>query len=246
MQHATRPIKLVITLILLASGITHAALITGDFSGYVYNSFSNSISLGNGFADGRRITGTFQINTASAQVVDRDANATSAEYRDQGLDDNWIDIQWQLEGFEVEGALASTRFYDTFWLSQSTAKDYLRLHDYDLIPSSTGDTYISKSFFIEEYQDDLLRGVDIAQSFAWSDNAQGCGDQPNTFERCAFFNFTQRGGDLTYTFVNAWLDSVNFYGQRTPDHNLVPAPASAIILSIGCVFLAIRRHAKNK
>lgn len=245
MHQYQRFIQLVILLSAFTSAMTHATIITGDFSGYVYNSFSNLLSLGNGFADGKRVTGTFTINTALAQVVDRDPLANSAQYEDIDLNDNWINIQWQLQDFNVEGALVGTASYDRVNYSTSTSKDYIRLEDYNVIPSSTGNTYVSKSFFIEEYEDDILRGLDIAQSFTWKDTAQGCGDVPNTFVRCAFFNFTQRGGDLPWTFVNAWLDSVTFHGAQDTTPTDVSAPASIFVTALGLVGLAIRRRTQR-
>jgi hypothetical protein len=225
--------------------MTNAAIITGDFSGYVYNSFSNLLTLGHGFADGKRVTGTFTINTALAQVVDRDQFANSAQYEDIDLNDNWIDIQWQLQDFDVEGALVGTASYDKVNTSTSSSKDYIRLQDYNVIPSPTGDTYVSKSFFIEEYEDDILSGIGIAQSFSWKDAAQGCGDVPNTYVRCAFFNFTQRGGGLPWTYVNAWLDSVTFHGEQDNTPTDVSAPASILITALGLVGLVIRRRTQR-
>lgn len=222
-------------------GNVNAALISGDFSGYVYNSFSNDISLGQNFANGKRVFGTFTINSAAAQVVDRDLNGNSARYEDTDLNDNWVDIQWQLQDFDIEGLLTGTASYDTLTYSTSQTKDYVGVHDYNLIPSPTGDTSISKSFFIDEYEAAILNGVDITQSLTWSDPAYGCGDQPNTFVRCAFFNFTQRGGNLTYTYVNAWLDSVNFYDEQPNTTTNVNSPAGVMLFLLGLVGIACRR-----
>ncbi|MFS1701292.1 hypothetical protein [Alteromonas sp. AMM-1] len=242
MKHSQRLIPVAFAMGLFTQcGNVNAALISGDFSGFVYNSFSNDISLGQRFANGKRVFGTFTINTAAAQVVDRDLNANSARYEDVDLNDNWVDIQWQLQDFDIEGLLTGTASYDALSYTTSQAKDYVSVHDYNLIPSPTGNTSISKSFFVEEYEAAILNGVDVAQSFSWSDPAYGCGDQPNTFVRCAFFNFTQRGGNLTYTYVDAWLDTVNFYGEQPNTTTNASSPTGLMLFMLGLVGIACRR-----
>lgn len=221
----------------------NATLITGDFSGYVYNSFSSTPSLSNGFADGKRVRGNFRFDTALAQVADRDLYTTSATYQDDDLRQSWVSITWTLESFDVENLFNGTHSYDKVFYSNSPGqKDRVEVYDYEITPAGTGDSYIAKSFFIDEWEQDILQGLGLAQTFQWSDPAQGCGDAPNTFQRCAFFNFTQRGNAGPYTFVNAWLDTVNFYGVSTPTQN-VPEPTSILLLLTG--LLGVRKSRKG-
>lgn len=237
---------LILTSLLFASQ-AQAVIITGEFRGTVYESYTQLG--GEDVYNGEELVAHFTYNTELAQLVDRySSNDEKAAWEDSGNNESWVEVSYTVGGhtYEITPYEDGMRWvYDNVQVQDSDADGFKVAEYYSNFTNRINYAYIS----LLDYTGTLLDSTDAIQSFNWEDintTFGNCSVLVADDDTCGWFyahDYKTNAGAPTETYhkVLATMNSGSFSVV-----NEVPEPATLLLMSLGVVGLALMGRRRSQ
>ncbi|MFC1747946.1 PEP-CTERM sorting domain-containing protein [Pseudomonadota bacterium] len=235
---------------LLIAGQTQATIITGEFKGVVYESYTQDG--GEGVYNGQELTASITYDTEAAQLFDyRSDRDNYGLWADQGYDDSWVEISYTVGGVTYEIEPYEDYFYrvmDNVQVQdQDPGSDIFKVSEY----YSNGYNRFNYAYMVFlDHASNLVDNIDPVQYLDWEDlNATSgtCNSYTTPDGICASFyahDYLTGGGDITtYHKVYATLTSATL---STTSPTNVPEPSTLLLMSLGLGTTALMGRRRRK